>query len=164
MKLCIMLVACVLTSLSPAVAAQESVSVEALAWMAGCWASVGGEHGSGEQWTVPSGKTLLGISRTVQDSQTVAYEFLQIRETEAGELEYIARPSGQEETSFLLAQMSAREVVFENPSHDFPQRISYRLTAEGNLAARIEGEERGEVRTIDFPMRRIDCESQMPTR
>ena len=105
-----------------------------------------------------------GISRTVQDSQAVAYEFLQIRETEAGELEYIARPSGQEEASFLLARMSAGEVVFENASHDFPQRISYRLTAEGNLAARIEGEERGEVRTIDFSMRRIDCESQMPIR
>ena len=46
----------------------------------------------------------------------------------------------------------------------FPSASVIRLTAEGNLAARIEGEERGEVRTIDFPMRRIDCESQMPTR
>ena len=95
MKLLIAPVASVLLGLFSAVSAQGPVSVEALGWLSGCWASIGGETGSGERWTVPAGQTLLGVSRTVQDSQTVEYEFLQIRETEAGEIEYIARPSGQ---------------------------------------------------------------------
>ncbi len=160
MKLLIAPVASVLLGLFSAVSAQGPVSVEALGWLSGCWASIGGETGSGEQWTVPAGQTLLGVSRTVQDSQTVEYEFLQIRETEAGEIEYIARPSGQAEATFLMKQMSAREVVFENPDHDFPQRITYRLTAEGNLEARIEGESQGAMQTVDFPMRRVACDSR----
>ena len=142
--------------------AQEPASVAALSWLAGCWASVGSEAGSGEQWTVPAGNTMLGTSRTVQNSKTVAYEFLQIRETEAGEIEYVANPSGQPEAAFLLVRLSEREVVFENPDHDFPQRIIYRLRAERNLEARIEGTVNAEARAVDFPMTRVDCES--PTR
>ena len=157
MKAFITLVAFLLSA-PPATSAQEPATVAALSWLAGCWASVGGEAGSGEQWTVPAGKTMLGTSRTVRNTKTVAYEFLQIRQTEAGEIEYVAKPSGQAEAAFLLVRLSEREVVFENPDHDFPQRIMYRLRAEGNLEARIEGTVNGEVRTVDFPMERVDCE------
>jgi len=66
-----------------------------------CW----GEAGSGEQWTVPAGKTLLGVSRTVKNSRTVAFEFLQIREIEAGEIEYVAKPSGRSEAIFIMARL-----------------------------------------------------------
>ena len=160
MKVFITLMASLLTGLSLVVSAKEPASVEDLAWLAGCWANVGGEAGSGEQWTVPAGKTLLGVSRTVRNSRTVAYEFVQIRETEAGGIEYIAKPSGQSEATFIMVQISESEVVFENLGHDFPQRIIYRLRAGGDLEARIEGEVEGKVRMVDFPMKRVDCESQ----
>ena len=162
MKVFITLVASLLMGLPAVASAQEPASVGDLAWLAGCWASVGAEAGSGEQWTVPAGKTLLGVSRTVRNSKTVAYEFLQIRETEAGKIEFIAKPSGQTGATFLMVQMSKGEVVFENPDHDFPQRIIYRLKADGNLEGRIEGQIKGESRTVDFPMKRVDCESQTP--
>ena len=160
MKVFIILVAILIAALPSVASAQEPASVEDLAWLAGCWASVGEEAGSGEHWTVPAGKTMFSVSRTVHNSRTVAYEFVQIRETEAGELEFIAKPSGQSEATFLMVQLSESEVVFENPGHDFPQRIIYRLKAGGNLVARIEGEINGEPRTVDFPMKRVDCESQ----
>ena len=162
MKVFITLVASALIGLTSVGSAHEPALVEDLAWLAGCWASVGGDAGSGEQWTVPAGKTLLGVSRTVQNSKTVEYEFLRIRETEAGKIEYIARPSEQAEATCLMVRLSEGEVVFENPDHDFPQRIIYRLKAEGNLEVRIEGEMKGEVRTVDFPMKRVDCESRSP--
>jgi len=160
MKVFITLVATLLMGLPSLASAQESASVDDLAWLAGCWASIGGEAGSGEQWTVPAGNTLFGVSRTVQNSETVAYEFLQIRETEAGEIEYIAKPSGQEEATFLMVRLSEGEAVFENPGHDFPQRIIYRLKTGGKLKARIEGEVKGEARMVEFPMKRVTCESQ----
>lgn len=159
MKVLITLVASLLIGLTSVASTQEPASVENLAWLAGCWASVGAEDGSGEQWTVPAGKTMLGVSRMVRDSKTVAYEFLLIRETEAGEIEYVAKPSGQTGASFLMVRLSEGEVVFENLGHDFPQRISYFLKTGGNLEARIEGEVKGEIRTVDFPMKRVDCES-----
>jgi len=132
-------------------------SVEALAFLAGCWASERGEAGSGEQWMAPAGGTMLGISRTVRGGATVAYEFLQIRELEPGKLAYIARPSGQAEATFALVRVAAGEAVFENPQHDFPQRIVYRREGEDRLLARIEGPQGREWRGIDFPLRRVAC-------
>jgi hypothetical protein len=137
----------------------ERPTVEALAWLAGCWAAEGGEAGSGESWTAPAGGTMLGVSRTVRGGSTRAHEFLLIRETAAGGLEYVARPSDQSPASFGLVRLGDREAVFENPQHDFPQRIVYRLDAQGVLRARIEGTTGGEARAVDFPMRRVACEA-----
>ncbi len=137
--------------------AENPASVKTLAWLAGCWANVGGEDGSGEQWTKPAGKTLFGINRTVRNAETVAFEFMQIRETGTGKMEFIAKPSGQTGATFLMVQLTDREVVFENPEHDFPQRIIYRLDDDGNLKGRIEGKVDGEIKSADFPMRPVDC-------
>ena len=138
----------------------RAASIADLDWLAGCWSSVGGEAGSGEQWMPPAGGTLLGVSRTVKNGRTVAHEFMQIREVEPGKIAFIAHPSGQSEASFPLARAGEREVVFENPAHDFPQRVLYKLDGEGVLRASIEGLSKGQPKTIEFPMKKVDCESQ----
>jgi hypothetical protein len=74
-----------------------------------------------------------------------------------GRLVYIAKPARQPEATFTARSVGAREVVFENLAHDFPQRIIYRLQDDGNLAARIEGNEKGQLRGVDFAMRRATC-------
>lgn len=133
--------------------AAPSSSVQDLAWMSGCWASVGGEPGSGETWIPPAGGTLLGVSRTVKGGKTVAHEFMQIRETGPGQIAFIALPSGQKEASFPLVRLSGQEAVFENPQHDFPQRVIYRRDGD-LLNARIEGNQGGQTTRIDFPLKR----------
>lgn len=138
------------------------VPIERLAWLSGCWQSVGGEPGSGEQWTRPAGDTLLGTSRTVRGGRTVAWEFVRIERLADGRLAYVALPSNQREATFPLREAGERSVVFENPEHDFPQRVLYALGDDGLLHARIEGEVRGQARAVDFPLRRVDCESAAP--
>lgn len=133
--------------------AAPSVTVQDLAWLSGCWASAGGEAGSGEMWTAPAGGTLLGVSRTVKGGRTVAHEYMQIRETGPGQIAFIALPSGQKEASFPLVRLSGQEAVFENPRHDFPQRVIYRRDGD-SLTGRIEGSEGGETKAFDFPMKR----------
>jgi hypothetical protein len=128
-----------------------------LHWLAGCWVSDGGESGSGELWTIPAGGSMLGVNRTVRGGRTTAFEFMRITETEHGELLFIASPSGQETTVFVLLSIADDEVVFENPDHDFPQRVIYRRESPGRLLGRIEGEINGEERSIGFPMTRTDC-------
>jgi uncharacterized protein DUF6265 len=140
----------------PAIAA----SVSDLSWLAGCWVPVDGEAGSGEQWMAPAGGALLGVGRTVKNGRTVEHEFMQIREVEPGKIVFIAHPSGQSEASFPLAKASEREVVFENLVHDFPQRVIYKLDGDGILRASIEGLSKGQIKTIEFPMKKVDCETQ----
>lgn len=128
-----------------------------LAWLAGCWAGEG-EPGSGEYWLEPAGGAMLGLSRTIRDGTMAAFEYLRIAESAEGSLVLTATPSGQATTEFVLAAVSANAVVFENAAHDFPQRVSYRLTAPERLLAEIAGTVGGEERRVQFSMVRIGCE------
>jgi hypothetical protein len=102
---------------------------------------------------------MLGMSRTVRDGATVAFEFLRITEDENGKVFLVALPSGQQSTTFALLSQSDNEAVFENPEHDFPQRVIYRLMPGNLLVGRIEGTVNGTARNVDFPMKKTDCES-----
>jgi hypothetical protein len=142
---------------SGAAAAENDVT--ALAWMAGCWAPEQGDAGSIEHWLPPAGGTMLGVSRTVKNGRTVAFEFMQLRVNAQGKLVFIALPSGQKETTFVASSIGSDSVTFENPQHDFPQKVSYRLEPGERLVGRIEGHRGGTLRGIDFPMRRVSCEA-----
>jgi hypothetical protein len=150
-------VLCILTLLAPSHARPQAM--ESLQWLSGCWSSDGGESGSGEFWTPLAGDTLFGVSRTVRDGRTVAHEFLQIRPLPDGSIGLIAQPSGQAETTFRLVSAEGREAVFENPDHDFPQRVVYRREGDRRLSAWIEGEISGQSRRVDFPMSRTNCDA-----
>lgn len=141
---------------SQGVPARPEAGIEQLAWMAGCWNRVAGERRIDEQWMKPLGGSMLGMSRTVNAGRTVEWEFLAIRQ-EGTELVFVARPSGQPEATFKMTAISADEVRFENPAHDFPQRIIYKRVADGSLHARVEGTLKGQARGVDFPMTRGGC-------
>ncbi len=123
--------------------------MEQLAWMAGAWEGTMGKASIEEHWTHPAGGTLFGVSRTVVAGQTVAFEFLRI-ETRADGIFYVAQPGGRPPTDFKLTRLEKQEAVFENPEHDFPQRIRYRKNADGTLDARVEGQEKGKPAALDF--------------
>lgn len=147
--LCILMAVC-------ARAGEPQPNLDDLAWLAGCWQ--GGQAGSEyvEQWMSPGGRTMLGMSRTVADGKTVAYEFLRIHH-EADGIYYTSNPSGQSQASFKLIECKDGRVVFENPTHDFPQRIIYQVDKDGLLMASIEGRDKGTQKKVDFPMRRAQC-------
>ncbi len=86
---------------------------------------------------------------------------MQIRAVADGQLAFIAMPSGQRTTVFPLLRLGQTEAVFENPQHDYPQRIVYQLEGGTRLRARIEGMHRGAPRVIEFPMSRTSCDSQL---
>jgi hypothetical protein len=133
--------------------------IDKVAWLAGCWASDGAEPGSEERWMPLAGGTMLGVSRTIEQGKTVAFEFMEIRHLPDGKLAFVAHPSGQDTTVFTALRVSDSEVVFENPEHDFPQRVAYAKDGASKLRARIEGTERGALRVIDFSMSRTSCDS-----
>ena len=100
---------------------------------------------------------MLGTGQTMKDGKTVEFEFMRIHE-EKGETFFTAKPSGQPEASFKLISYKDGKVVFENPQHDFPQRVIYGKQPDGSLLARIEGEMNGQKRGIEFPFQRTKCE------
>lgn len=132
-------VACLFVAASFAASAQAPKhTIDALKWMAGSWAGTSGSVAMEEHWTAPSGNSMIGMHRDVGKGRTLSFEFLRI-EQQGDQIVYLSMPNGRSPaTPFPLKESSANRVVFENPTHDFPQRIIY--WKDGNdLRARIEG-------------------------
>ena len=117
------LVAGLSLALAPAALADD------LDWMEGHWRAQEGAQVSEEIWTNGDGGLHLGVNRTVVGGQARGYEFLLIAITEDGAT-YCAQPGGAEAGCFPSTSVDTNRVVFENPDHDFPQRIIYQR--EGN--------------------------------
>ena len=64
----------------PRPAVKDPDSVEALGWLAGCWAGGSSGRAYEEHWMKPAGGVMLGMSRTIAGGKAVGHEFLQIRE------------------------------------------------------------------------------------
>jgi hypothetical protein len=120
-----------------------------LGWLAGSWSGRDGPDDHEEHWTAPKGGTMVGMHRTVRDGRMVEFEFFRI-EAQNGKLVYLSQPGGQSPaTPFTLASVSVERVVFDNPAHDFPQRLIY--WKDGNaLRARIEGTMQGKERSMEW--------------
>jgi hypothetical protein len=147
----------VLTLSTPGLPAGDSAdSIGRLEWLAGCWEQRGPDRLTQEHWMAPLGKSMIGMSRTVTSDATVAWELLRIEESD-GTLILIAAPSGQREARFAQIELTESGVAFENPEHDFPQRIEYRHGRDGSLVGRISGVVDGKARSVDFPMTRVRC-------
>jgi hypothetical protein len=136
-------------------AAAPAPKITDMSWMAGCWVMASPSRVVTEMWLPPSGGTMIGVSKTVVKETTAEYEFLLLR-IGGGRLEYVAKPSRQPEAVFTATQIAAGEAVFENPTHDFPTRITYR-SVDGGLVATIDGTMNGKPRAIEFKYQRADC-------
>lgn len=112
-----------------------------LAWLAGTWSTSGAGPTTEEVWTEPAGGTLFGVNRVLAGDATKFHEFLRI-EPRDGVLHYVALPKGAPaETAFALVEHGPSRVVFANPEHDFPQRLTYERTGDA-LAIEVWGPER----------------------
>lgn len=131
-------------------------SVAPLSWMAGCWQQRDGTRSTDEQWMRPAGSAMIGMSRTVAGDRLRAWEALRIVR-ENGRVVFVAQPNGGAPTGFSASRITDTLAVFENPTHDFPQRIAYRRVGTDSLIASICGARNGTVQRMDIPMRRIAC-------
>ena len=136
--------------------AEEPGRIGQVAWLSGCWVQQAGQTMVEEHWTPPRGGTMLSVGRTTRADKLVEYEFVVLHEQDS-RLAYEAHPSGQPMATFLSIQISEDMVVFEDPAHDFPQRVGYRKAGADALDAWIEGEQRGQRKHIDFKYRRQSC-------
>lgn len=126
-------------------------TISDLSWLAGAWV---GKKSTGssveERWSPPLGGAMLAVSRSVNTGgKMVAFEYLRVVER-AGGLVYIAQPGGKTPTEFTLTELTTKRAVFENPRHDYPKRIVYELSEEGDLSATIGYLKGGTPRRFDF--------------
>lgn len=108
------------------------VVIASVAWLQGCWQMTAGDRVVEEQWMAPRAGVMLEMGRTVRANQLIEYEWVLLRDHD-DVLEYEAHPSGQPVAVFSARMAMPNEVVFENPAHDFPQRVGYRRDGDSLL-------------------------------
>lgn len=114
-----------------------------LSWLSGHWRMQNDRSVSEEIWTSPEGGLMLGVNRTIRDGKARAFEFLRI--VIGPKTALFAQPGGAPATLFGLQRSGPDFVVFENPDHDYPQRVAYRRTGD-RLTATISDLEGKNVR------------------
>ena len=107
-----------------------------------------------EQWMAPRGGVMLGMARTVRAGRAVALEWTTIRMID-GRIVYLAQPDGQTPTTFTATAVAADRAVFENPTHDYPRRVTYQHQGQDAIIASIDDGRGG--RRVEYPYRRTSC-------
>ena len=114
--------------------------IESIAWMAGHWSATDADGSTTEEmWLAPKGGIMVGVNRMTSPSpgEPASFEYLRIEQRADGVF-YMASPAGGTPTPFRLTSATSSTAMFENPEHDFPKRILYRLDGD-TLSARIDG-------------------------
>lgn len=147
---------------TPTAGSAQEPTLDDLAFMVGCWQ---GTLADGtvirEQYSPPRGGLMLGWSQITGGAETLFFEFSKVHES-GSQILYTPFPQGRGSVSFTLVtiqrEAGAVEAVFENPEHDFPQRIAYRRQADGSLQARVEGPRGGETVSESYLLRPVACD------
>ncbi|WP_310542310.1 DUF6265 family protein [Phenylobacterium sp.] len=121
-----------------AILAAAAVAAPAdLTWMAGSWTHEQDGIVTRETWLPPLGGAMSGAGQTNRPGKPARSEFMTITAEPAG-LTFTAHVQGQAPTPFVAIPSDPGSAVFENLTHDFPQRVIYRRCGQ-NLCAGIEG-------------------------
>ncbi len=112
-----------------------------LVWLTGEWTRTNAKPGrSGfETWKKHSETEYIGSGINMRGNDTTFVEKLRII-LKDGVIYYVADvPQNNSAILFAATEISANSVTFENPQHDFPKKIVYRLDGSV-LKATISGD------------------------
>ena len=136
---------------------KRQLHLKKAAWLLGDWQNKTARGISSESWKKLNDSTFLGKSYVLRGTDTVSAEHIRLEEHN-GTLYYIPTVKNQNEGKpviFTMTTALANGFIFENPKHDFPQKISYDLIGKDSLMAEISGTYKGKQRAIKFPMGRV---------
>lgn len=137
---------------------QPQPPLAALGFMAGCWRGDGGvDRVIEEQWTAANSDVMLAMTRYLDehDGHTLGWEFSRIVADSAG-VTLVPAPRGNAQGRFRLTSSRPGEARFEDPSHDYPRRITYRRADPQTLSVFLDGGE-GSNQAREFRLQRVHC-------
>lgn len=134
----------------------ELPPVDALAFplerLQGKWQDMNRDNAFFEEWAVVGDKHLEGRGYVMASGDTVFIEQLEII-AEDSTLVYRVGLNGsrtRDLVEFKMTSATPSEIVFENPKHDFPKKISYELQPDSGINVYLSGHEAGQFSEINF--------------
>lgn len=109
-------------------AEEATAQLSQMAWLAGTWQRVDLPEGQSgyERWSYDSAQGFNGVGVSERGGKTVFEEKLRIL-LQDGAVYYVADVAeNPQPVYFKLTELSEHGFAFENPAHDFPQKIAYK--------------------------------------
>ena len=133
--------------------AAQADPLDRLSWLEGEWQRDTRRGVAIERWRRVPGVGLVGGAAVIPNGANteIPSEAL-LLVTMGADTFYIARPAENPyPIAFRLVSLTDDTAVLENPTHDFPQRIIYRLISDDAMTATIEGPgDDGQLQRVDF--------------
>lgn len=136
--------------------AKKHAQMKKAGWLIGSWGFTTPEGTLNETWKKANDSVYNGQTNFIIGKDTVFTERIRLEETN-GKLAYITAVSDQNDGKairFELTSITDKQMVFENPAHDFPQKITYNKISNDSLVAEISGMRNGKPASEVFPMGR----------
>lgn len=156
-KIYIPLAVLILASVSCKKAASKEPGQMAKAeWFIGSWENKTPKGDLSENWVKINDSVFNGESYFIKETDTLFGETVVLSEKD-GTVLYTVTAKGQNDdlpVAFKMTGATANQIVFENPSHDFPNKISYRQINKDSIVAEISGMQGGKPAHETYPMGR----------
>jgi hypothetical protein len=122
---------------------RPEADITSFAWLEGKWVGKYDTVPIFEQWKPPDGNIMRGRGGVLSGKDTVFSERINI-EQRGHDLYYIAIVGhNREPAEFKFTGYKEDTAVFENPAHDFPQRVLYYKNSDGTVYACVDGKYKG---------------------
>lgn len=125
-------------------------------WLLGKWGISSPEGNMVEAWEIKNDSTYAGKTHFIIGTDTVFTETISL-EQRGKDVNYVTQMANQNEgkpVAFKMTKANEKQLVFENPTHDFPQKITYTLKGD-SLLAEISGMNKGKAAKESFPMGKL---------
>jgi hypothetical protein len=129
--------------------------IEKAHWLLGKWQNVTTRGTIVEEWKKESDTTFAAeVYFMAGNTEKIPTENIILKQ-QGSDLLYIPTVKDQnagKAVTFRLTFLNDTQLVFENPEHDFPQKISYHKSGQDAITAEISGVINGQARNAKFPM------------
>lgn len=135
---------------------EKKITISDFTWIQGKWTGSSEGMSFFEDWKPLQGNLMEGRGGAISGSDTVFSEKIKI-EQRGEELFYIpnvAENGGP--VDFKFTGYKQDSIVFENPKHDFPQRVVYFRLPNKHLYACIDGVKAGKYSRIEFSYQKAE--------
>jgi hypothetical protein len=125
-------------------------------WILGKWETKTADGNLSESWKQVNDSTFQGESFFIKGKDTLHFENITLQQ-KGEDLFYSATVKGQNENKAVAFKMTVgteKQLIFENPKHDYPQKITYTLITKDSLVAAISGVQLGKPSSEKFGMKK----------
>jgi hypothetical protein len=135
----------------------DDTQLAAAAKLLGSWQNTSAKGMIAETWEQQNDSVYSGKSYVVMGTDTLSSETILLQQTgnEVWYIPTVKEQNGAKPIPFRLTVATATQLVFENPKHDFPQKIAYTFIGNDSLVAEISGDAQGRKQPQLFPMKRV---------